>query len=83
MKLYFSEEDKKEQLNKVETEDIIMIGEYIEILEDKYILSGAAEVEGEKYNEFTIEFQTVDKPSENTIKEIMSMEWDWYDYIVY
>lgn len=37
MKIYFTEEDKKEEFNKIELEgeDVILIGEYIEPVENE------------------------------------------------
>lgn len=83
MKLTFTEEQIKNELNKfyLEEDDLMMEGEYITGEGKNYIISGVATIEGERYHEFEIEFELLEEPSEETIEAIMAEEWDWYDFL--
>ena len=83
MKLTFTEEQIKNELNKfyLEEDDLMMEGEYITGEGKNYIISGVATIEGERYHEFEIEFELLEEPSEETIEAIMAVEWDWYDFL--
>ncbi len=81
MKLFFTEEEIASNLNIVEIEDIKVFGEHIEILEDYYILFGKAEIDGEMYTNFIVEFSLISEPSENTTTEILSIDWNEYDFV--
>ena len=83
MKLTFTEEHIKSELNKfyLEEDDLMMEGEYITGEGKNYIISGVATIEGERYHEFEIEFELLEEPAEETIEAIMAEEWDWYDFL--
>ena len=83
MKLTFTEEHIKSELNKfyLEEDDLMMEGEYITGEGKNYIISGIATIEGERYHEFEIEFELLEEPAEETIEAIMAVEWDWYDFL--
>ena len=83
MKLRFTEEQIKNELNKfyLEEDDLMMEGEYITGEGKNYIISGVATIEGERYHEFEIEFELLEEPAEQTIEAIMAVEWDWYDFL--
>lgn len=83
MKLTFTEEQIKNELNKfyLEEDDLMMEGEYITGEGKNYVISGVATIEGERYHEFEIEFELLEEPAEETIEAIMAAEWDWYDFL--
>ena len=83
MKLTFTEEHIKNELNKfyLEEDDLMMEGEYITGEGKNYIISGVATIEGERYHEFEIEFELLEEPADETIEAIMAVEWDWYDFL--
>ena len=86
MKIYFTEEDKKEEFNKIELEgeDVILIGEYIEPVENEentYTIVVDAVIEGELYHEFVTVFSLLDEPEEMSARAIAQAEWDWFDYV--
>ena len=83
MKLTFTEEQIKNEINKfyLEEDDLMMEGEYITGEGKNYIISGVATIEGERYHEFEIEFELLEEPAEETIEAIMAVEWDWYDFL--
>lgn len=86
MKIYFTEEDKKEEFNKIELEgeDVILIGEYIEPVENEentYTIVGDAVIEGELYHEFVTVFSLLDEPEEMSARAIARAEWDRFDYV--
>lgn len=83
MKLIFTDEQIKNELNKfyLEDDDLMMEGEYITGEGKNYIISGVATIEGERYHEFEIEFELLEEPAEETIEAIMAVEWDWYDFL--
>lgn len=83
MKLTFTEEQIKNELNKfyLEEDDLMMEGEYITGEGKNYVISGVATIEGERYHEFEIEFELLEEPAEETIEAIMAVEWDWYDFL--
>ena len=81
MKLYFTEEQKTQELNKIylEEDDVLLEGEYVEGEGRKYMISGVATVEGERYHEFEVLFQLAEDASED-LESIMNTDWEWYDY---
>ena len=83
MKLTFTEEHIKSELNKfyLEEDDLMMEGEYITGEGKNYVISGVATIVGERYHEFEIEFELLEEPAEETIEAIMAVEWDWYDFL--
>lgn len=83
MKFFFTEEDIKNEVNKIyiEEDDVLLEGEYIEGEGIDYVLTGSAIIEGEKYNEFQVQFALLEEPEEETAKAIIEKEWDWYDFL--
>lgn len=86
MKYVFTEQDKLEEVNKIELEgeDVMLIGEYIEDVENEentYTITGDAVIEGELYHEFVTIFGTVEPVEEPTARAIAMAEWDWFDYV--
>ncbi len=86
MKYVFTEQDKQDEVNKIELEgeDVMLIGEYIEDVENEentYTITGDAVIEGELYHEFVTIFGTVEPVEELTARAIAMAEWDWFDYV--
>ena len=86
MKYVFTEQDKQDEVNKIELEgeDVMLIGEYIEDVENEentYTITGDAVIEGELYHEFVTIFGTVEPVEEPTVRAIAMAEWDWFDYV--
>ena len=86
MKYVFTEQDKQDEVNKIELEgeDVMLIGEYIEDVENEentYTITGDAVIEGELYHEFVTIFETVEPVEEPTARAIAMAEWDWFDYV--
>ena len=86
MKYVFTEQDKLDEVNKIELEgeDVMLIGEYIEDVENEentYTITGDAVIEGELYHEFVTVFGTVEPVEEPTARAIAMAEWDWFDYV--
>lgn len=84
MNYIFNEQQKKLEINKIEIEEdeIILEAESVEGEGKHYIITGIAEIEGERYHDFQIEFELVQEPKENSVESIMETEWEWYDYLV-
>lgn len=86
MKYVFTEQDKLDEVNKIELvgEDVMLIGEYIEDVENEentYTITGDAVIEGELYHEFVTIFGTIEPVEEPTARAIAMAEWDWFDYV--
>ncbi len=83
MKFYFTEEQKQQKLHHVylEEDDLLLEGEMVEGEEKKYIITGIATVEGERYHEFQIEFELAQLPKDSSIEAIMNEDWEWYDFL--
>lgn len=86
MKYVFTEQDKQDEVNKIELEgeDVMLIGEYIEDVENEentYTITGDAVIEGELYHEFVTIFGTIEPVEEPTARAIAMAEWDWFDYV--
>jgi len=83
MKVVFTENEIKEGLHKIylEEQDVSLEGQWIEGEGKSYIIGGIAIIEGERYHEFQIEFELVEEPKEMTATGILSIDWDWYDFI--
>lgn len=80
MRLYFSDEQKKNYINNVELEDLTLHAEYVEGEGLEYIVVGKAIIDNETYNNFVIEFKLVEEPESITAEHIMGTEWEFYDY---
>ncbi len=83
MKLVFTEEQIKDEVNKIylEEDDLLMEGEYVEGEGRHYVISGVATIEGERYHAFEIEFELVEEPADGTLETIMETDWEWYDFL--
>jgi len=83
MRFEFSEEDIKNEINKIyiEDDDVLLTGEFIEGDGKYFVLTGTALIEGEIYHEFETEFELEEEIIDPTAAEIMAAEWSWYDYI--
>lgn len=83
MKLFFTEEQKKNELNRIYIEDdeLLLEGEFVEGEGKKYVITGIATIEGERYHEFQIEFELVNVPEDSSLDSIMNIDWEWYDYL--
>lgn len=86
MRFDFTKEDIESEYNKIELEgeDVILIGEYIETVENEentYMITGDAIIEGERYHDFVTIFGLFEAPAEMSAKGIASAEWDWFDYV--
>lgn len=83
MRLTFSEEQIKQEKNKIylEEDELLLEGEYLEGEGKRYIISGIATIEGERYHDFRIEFELLQSPKEETAEAVLAEEWDWYDFL--
>ncbi len=81
MRIQFTEEQKQRDLNKIEVEDVLFTADFIEGEGRNWVMTGTAIVEGEVYDGFCIEFETIEVPCDNDIETIMSLEWDTYDFV--
>lgn len=81
MKLYFTQEQKEQELNKIylEEDDLLFEAEYVEGEGRNYLISGIATVEGERYHEFEIIFELADNAAEDPTS-IINTEWVWYEF---
>lgn len=83
MKLTFTEEDIKNEINKIyiEDDDVLLETEYITGEGLEYVLTGSAVIEGEKYHDFQVQVVLLKAPKQETAKAVMEEEWDWYDFL--
>ena len=86
MRYEFTKEDIEKEYNKIELEgeDVLLIGEYIETVENEentYTMTGDAVVEGELYHDFVTVFGLAEAPEELTARDIAKAEWVWFDYV--
>lgn len=79
MKVYFSKEDKN---NEIELEDMLFIGDYVEGEGVIYKLVGKAIIDNETYNHIVVEITLKEEPKNLCIKDILDTEWVFYDYII-
>ena len=80
MKEYFTEEQKEQNLHQIELEDLVLYADYIEGEGPVFTIIGRAEVDGENYPDFEVEFETEEMPEELSVSSIMDMDWKWYEY---
>lgn len=82
MKYIFEQCHIEENLNiiEIEEENLKLIGEYVEGDGRNYVIVGIAEIEGERYRDFHIEFETVEDVLDDIVS-IMSCDWEYYDFI--
>lgn len=83
MKRYFTKEDIEEKIHLVDIEDdgLLLEGEWVEGEGKNYVIGGIATVDGERYHDFEIEFELLQEPKTDSLEELMSIDWDWYDYL--
>lgn len=83
MKLFFNEEQMKQEKNKIEVkeDELVLFGESIEGEGKNYIITGKAIIEGETYHDFQVEFELTEVPEKEEIDYIMDIDWEWYDYL--
>ncbi|WP_312043547.1 hypothetical protein [Anaerotignum sp.] len=81
MKLHFTEEQKKQELNKfyLEEDDLLLEAEFLEGEGKNFLISGVATIEGERYHEFEIVFELAEDASEDPVS-IINADWVWYDF---
>ena len=82
MKYIFTDEDIKNEINiiNIPEDDLVLFGETLSGEGKSYIISGRANIEGETYHGFEIEFELVKEAL--TPRDIMDTDWEWYDYII-
>lgn len=80
MKLYFTEEQKQQELHKVylEEDDLLLEVESVEGEGRGYLLVGIATIEGERYHDFEVQIELAEDAEE--IEAIMNAEWEAYDF---
>ena len=83
MRYEFTEEDLKQEVNKIyiEEDDVLLEIEFITGEGKNYIFTGQAVVEGERYHDFQVEVELTNEPEENSARAIIDCEWEWYDYL--
>lgn len=83
MKIVFTENEMKEELHKIylDEDDLLLEGEWLEGEGKRYTISGIATIEGERYHDFLVEFELAEEPKELTAKGILSVDWEWYDFL--
>ncbi len=83
LKEYFTQQQIEKEFNKIyiEEDDLLLEGEFVEGEGKHYIITGIATIENERYHDFEIEFNLVDFPKEETLDNIMDIDWEWYDYL--
>ena len=88
MEYYFTEEEKEQKLNVIEFEEDELLFECQKIesnnqgcIWQRYILTGIATIENERYHNFEIEIELFENIEEISAVNILASEWNWYDYI--
>ncbi|MCJ7855110.1 hypothetical protein MUJ63_02205 [Lachnospiraceae bacterium NSJ-143] len=83
MKIYFTDDEIKNELNKVyiEDEDVLLTVEYVEGEGKEFILFGTAVIEGETYHDFETGVELFNAVSPLAASDILSAEWESYDFI--
>ena len=83
MKYIFTEEDKKKGINAVEIEDerVTVFGEALEGDGKTFVLTGTAEIDGERYHDFKVQFITEADPASHSAEDIMAAPWQTYDFL--
>ena len=78
LKEYFTQQQIEKEFNKIyiEEDDLLLEGEFV-----KGEGKGIATIENERYHDFEIEFNLIDFPKEETLDNIMDIDWEWYDYL--
>ncbi|MEA4815575.1 MAG: hypothetical protein VB120_01760 [Lachnospiraceae bacterium] len=82
MDYIFTDEDIKNKVNIVDIpeDNLVLYGEKLSGEGKNYIITGKAEIDGEIYHEFAIEFELVS--SCDIPKKVMDTDWEWYDYLI-
>lgn len=81
MKLFFTEEQKEQELHKIflEEDDLLLEGEFVEGEGRKYTITGVATIEGERYRDFEVVFE-IEGDVVETLESIMNADWDSYGF---
>ena len=83
MRINFTEEEIKNEANKVyiEDDDVLIEGEFIEGEGRHFVITGKAVIEGETYHDFETEFELSQEPPSILAGDILKADWEWYDYV--
>ena len=83
MKINFTEAELMNESNKfeIEEDDVMVMAEYIEGEGKNFIITGSAVIEGETYHDFQVEVELSEEIDNPTGENIISAQWEWYDYI--
>ena len=82
MRYDFTEQDIASGINRIELDDVLFIAEYIEGSGKNYRMTGSALIDGEKYDEFCLEFETENIPVDGiSAAGILSEDWIWHDFV--
>ncbi len=78
----FTKEEIENKLNFLEIEDERMQFYAFQVLkgEDTYYLIGDAIFDGETYKDFKIEIKLLENLNIKNAKEILDVDWEWYDF---
>ncbi len=78
----FKEEDIKNKLNflEIEEERMEFYGYELYKGEDTFFLIGDAIFDGETYKNFKIEIKLLENKNIKEAKEILEVDWEWYDF---
>ncbi len=81
MRYETTNEEKEKELNKVflEEDEMELQINFIDKLDDIYLLNTRAIIEGEAYNNFEVEVQLVNNEEIACVADILEFEWEWYD----
>ena len=81
MRFLFTEEQEKLKVNVVFVEDICFSARILEGEGKNFKMNGRAVIENEVYDDFTIEFSTIEDTDGLDAGQIMNLEWDEYDFV--
>ncbi len=78
----FTEEDIEKKLNflEIEEERMQFYGYELNKGEHTYFLIGDAIFDGETYKDFKIEIKLLENINIKNAKEILDLDWEWYDF---
>ncbi len=78
----FTKDDVENKLNylEIEEEGLQFYGKTIESNEETYYLIGDAIFDGETYKNFKIEVKLIEDIKIKNAKELLELDWEWYDF---
>ncbi len=84
MRIESTENEIKNEQNKIwlEEDEMELQVNFIEKRDDIYVLNNRAIIDGEAYNNFEVEVQLLDDIEIKSVSDILSAEWDWYDFLI-